>query len=354
MLFRILRVRLLRAAPRGALLAAAAATLLATTGTARAQGALNLYCSVQVEWCQAAANAFQRDTGIRVAVSQKGSGEVLAQIRAEAGNPRGDVWFGGTGDPHLQAAEENLSAEYRSPVLDQLHDWAQKQARDSRYRTVGIYAGALGMAFNPELLARRNIAAPACWRDLLEPRFRNEIQMANPQSSGTAYVMIATIVQIMGEDPAFEYLKALHRNINAYPRSGTGPIKAVARGETAVSISFVHDAVTERLGGFPVASALPCEGTGYEVGSMSIIRGARNLRNAQRFHDWALIPAAQQLGAETKQFQTPSNRATPVPPEAPRMADIRLIDYDFAKYGASAERRRLIERWDREVNALPR
>lgn len=342
MLFRILRVL------------AVPAALLASAAGARAQGSLNLYCSVQVEWCQAAANAFQRDTGIRVAVSQKGSGEVLAQLRAEAANPRGDVWFGGTGDPHLQAAEENLSAEYRSATLDQLHDWAQKQARDSRYRTVGIYAGALGMAFNPELLARRNITAPACWRDLLDPRFRNEIQMANPQSSGTAYVMIATIVQIMGEEPAFEYLKALHRNINAYPRAGTGPIKAVARGETAVSVSFVHDAVTERLGGFPVSSAVPCEGTGYEVGSMSIIRGARNLRNAQRFYDWALTPAAQQLGAETKQFQTPSNRATPVPAEAPRMADIRLIDYDFAKYGASAERRRLIERWDREVNALPR
>ncbi|HEY8610244.1 MAG TPA: ABC transporter substrate-binding protein [Roseomonas sp.] len=334
--------------------AAIPVVLLACSAGARAQGALNLYCSVQVEWCQAAANAFQRESGIRVSVSQKGSGEVLAQIRAEAQNPRGDLWYGGTGDPHLQAAEDNLSAEYRPAALDQLHDWAQKQARDSRYRTVGIYAGALGFGYNPELLARRNIAAPACWKDLLEPRFRNEIQMANPQSSGTAYVMIATIVQIMGEDPAFEYLKALHRNINAYPRSGTGPIKSVARGETGVSISFVHDAVTERLGGFPVNSALPCEGTGYEVGSMSIIRGARNLRNAQRFYDWALTPAAQQLGAETKQFQTPSNRSTPVPPEAPQMSQIRLIDYDFAKYGASAERRRLIERWDREVNALPR
>ena len=43
-----------------------------------------------------------------------------------------------------------------------------------------------------------------------------------------------------------------------------------------------------------------------------------------------------------------------LPPEAPQMSQIRLIDYDFAKYGASAERRRLIERWDREVNTLPR
>lgn len=326
----------------------------ALPGPALAQGSLNLYCSAQVEWCQAAANTFQRETGIRVSVSQKGSGEVLAQIRAEAQNPRGDIWFGGTGDPHLQAAEDNLTAEYRSPALDQLLDWAQRQARESKYRTVGIYAGALGFGYNTELLARRNIAPPTSWADLLDARFKGEIQMADPRSSGTAYVMIATIVQIMGEEKAFEYLRALHRNINAYPRSGTGPIKAVARGETGVSISFVHDAVTERLGGFPVSSVIPSEGTGYEIGSMSIIRGARNERQARRFYDWALTPAAQALGAETKQFQTPSNRATPVPPEAPPLSQIRLIDYDFAKFGASAERRRLIERWEREVNSLPR
>jgi iron(III) transport system substrate-binding protein len=334
--------------------ATVAATFTLGALPAAAQGSLNVYCSAQVEWCQAAANAFQKETGIRVNMSQKGSGEVLAQIRAEAQNPRGDIWFGGTGDPHLQAAEDKLTAEYRSPILDQLHDWARKQAEESHFRTVGIYAGALGFGYNSELLARRNIAPPACWKDLLDARFRNEIQMANPQSSGTAYVMIATIVQLMGEEPAFEFLRGMHRNVNAYPRSGTGPIKAVARGETGVSVSFVHDAVTERLGGFPVQYAIPCEGTGYEIGSMSIIAGSRNERNARRFYDWALTPAAQQLGAETKQFQTPSNRNTPVPAEAPQMSQIRLINYDFARYGSSAERRRLIERWDREVNSLPR
>ncbi|WP_291296136.1 ABC transporter substrate-binding protein [Elioraea sp.] len=334
--------------------AAAMVCALAMPGTAAAQGSLNVYCSAQVEWCQAVANAFQRETGIRVAMTQKGSGEVLAQIRAEAQNPRGDIWFGGTGDPHLQAAEDNLSAEYRSPNLDQLHPWAQKQAADSRYRTVGIYAGALGFGYNTELIARRNLPAPACWADLLKPGYRNEIQMANPNSSGTAYVMIATLVQLMGEEPAFEFLKGLHRNINAYPRSGTGPIKAVARGETAVSISFVHDAVTERQAGFPVGNATPCEGTGYEIGSMSIIRGTRNERNARRFYDWALTVEAQRIGAETKQFQLPSNRNAPIPEGAPRFENIKLIEYDFAKYGQSAERRRLIERWDREVNALPR
>ena len=113
----------------------------------------------------------------------------------------------------------------------------------------------------------------------------------------------------------------------------------------------MHDGVTEALAGFPVKTATPCEGTGYEIGSMSIVKGARNLANAKKFYDWALTPEAQKLEAQAKQFQVPSNKATPVPPEAPKFADMKLIDYDQAKYGKSAERKRLIARWDAEVGA---
>ena len=60
---------------------------------------------------------FQKATGIEVAMTRKSSGETFAQVKAEAQNPRGDVWWGGTGDPHLQAAEEGLPVVYRSPLL---------------------------------------------------------------------------------------------------------------------------------------------------------------------------------------------------------------------------------------------
>ena len=64
--------------------------------------------------------------------------------------------------------------------------------------------------------------------------------------------MIATLVQLMGEDKAFEYLKALHKNINAVHRArAPAPIKAVARGETTVVISFVHDGVDRGAGRLP-------------------------------------------------------------------------------------------------------
>ena len=334
-----------------------ALALMATLGSlpaAAQQPQVNVICSVQADWCNMIQTVFTKTTGIKVNMSLKGSGEALAQIIAEKANPKTDVWFGGTGDPHLQAAEQDLTIEYKSASLPQLHAWAQQQAQQAGYRTVGIYSGPLGFGYNTELIAKKMMQVPKSWADLLKPEYKGEIQVANPASSGTAYTMVATLVQLMGEDKAFDYMKALHKNIGQYTRSGTGPIKAVARGETAVSISFVHDGPGEAMQGFPVATVTPSEGTGAEIGSMSIIKGARNLEAAKKFYEWALTPQAQQFGAAAKQFQLPSNKATPVDPHVPDFKKIKFIDYDYAKYGSSAERKRLIARWEKEVNSLPK
>ena len=321
---------------------------------AQEAGQVNVICSVQAEWCNMIQTVFAKTTGIKVNMSMKGSGEALAQLIAERANPKTDVWFGGTGDPHLQAAEQGLTLEYKSAALPQLHDWAQQQAKQSGWRTVGIYSGPLGFGYNTELIAKKKMPIPKSWVDLLNPVYKGEIQVANPASSGTAYTMVATLVQLMGEDKAFDYMKALHKNIGQYTRSGTGPIKAVARGETAVSISFVHDGPGEKMPGFPVETLTPAEGTGAEIGSMSIIKGARNLEAAKKFYEWALSPAAQEMGAAAKQFQLPSHKAAKVDPRVPDFKKIKFINYDYAKYGASAERRRLIAKWEKDVNSLPK
>ena len=235
----------------------AAAAAAALPAHAQDAGQLNVICSVQAEWCNMIQTVFAKSTGIKVNMSLKGSGEALAQLIAERANPKTDVWFGGTGDPHLQAAEQDLSLEYKSPALSQLHAWAQQQATQSKHRTVGIYSGPLGFGYNTELIAKKKLAVPKSWSDLLNPALKGEIQVANPASSGTAYTMVATLVQLMGEEKAFDYMKALHKNISQYTRSGTGPIKAVARGETTVSISFVHDGPGEKMQGFPIETITP-------------------------------------------------------------------------------------------------
>ncbi len=321
-----------------------------SAGPAAAQSVVNMYCSFpDTAWCQAMANGFRKASGIAVNVTQKATGELYAQIRAEKENPKGDVWWAGPGDAFVQAGQEGLLDEYHSPMLSELHDWARKQAEITNYRSVGVYGGVLTLGYNKELLAKHKVAVPTCWKDLLKPEFKGEIQLSNPNSSGTSYMMLATLVQVMGEEEAFKYMKALHPNVSQYARSGTGPLKSVARGEASVGVSVLHGIVNEVVNGFPVGVILPCEGTGYEVASMALLKGSRNLEAARKFYDWALSVEAQKLQFEVKQYPIPSNKNVPLPPTVPKLSDIKLINYDFAKYGAAAERRRLLDRWDKEI-----
>ena len=328
--------------------AAVAVALALATGTAGARS-LVIYCSHDTDACELAAQTFTRETGVAASISRKPTGEYYAQIRAERENPKGDVWYGGTLDPFLQGAAEGLFAEYRSPGLADLYPWARRQAENTRYRAAAIYRIIIGFGTNPTLLAKRNLPAPRCWSDLTKPEYRGEIELSNAVTSGTGYTILATLVALYGEDEAFAYLKRLHPNVVRYTQSGVAQGPSVARGEVGVGVTFVHEFITQQLAGFAVDIAIPCEGTGDALGGMAIISGGPNPAEARAFYDWALTKNAQELANRTRNLILPANKSAQVRPEAARYANAPVVDVDPAKFGAPAERKRLLARWQKEI-----
>ena len=327
----------------------------ACAAVAQPQQTVNAICSTDQAWCELAAKEYQAATGVRVLQTRKATGEALAQIRAEAANPKTDLWWGGTGDPFLQAAEIGLLEAYRPSYINDLHAWAVRQYAMSANMVGGFYSSAIGFGWNDEVLKRKNLPAPACWKDLIDPRYKGEIETSHPASSGTGYTILAGLVQMMGEEPAFDYLKKLHRNVTQYTRSGTAQAKSVAKGEVGIGVSFIFGFENERQQGFTqVKSAAPCEGTSYEIGGIALVRGARHRAEAIRYYDWLMSPAGQQIGARANSLQVPANKTFKPDPRIPAVDTVRLIKYDFEKFGKASERRRLIDRWQREVEALPR
>jgi iron(III) transport system substrate-binding protein len=312
---------------------------------------INAYCSTNQSWCELAAAEFSKATGIKVLQTRLATGEALARIKAEASNPKTDIWWGGTGDPFLQAAEEGLLEAYRPTYLKDLYDWSVRQYDMSNNMVGGFYTSAIGFGWNTETLKKKNLAPPKCWADLTDVKCKGEIEMAHPGSSGGAYTIVAGLIQLMGEDKAFDYMKRLHRNVTQYTRSSTAQAKNVARGEVGIGISFVFGFDEERFAGFPVAATAPCEATGYELGGIALIKGARNTPDAKKYYDFLMGPVGQALGAKANSLQ---NRTFQPDPKIPNWEGVKLVNYDFKKFGAAAERKRIIEKWEKEVNALPR
>jgi iron(III) transport system substrate-binding protein len=332
-----------------------AVTLLAIVAQAAvAQGQVDVLCGVAVPWCESLADAFRTETGIAVNLTLKDATAALASLAAERDAPKHDVWYSGSGEMHVRAVEIGLLDDYRSPLLPLLRDWALRQSEQTKGRAIGAHAGVIGIGYNSKALANKRLAEPRCWADLGKPEYRGEMHFVNPSSSRAGYLTLATLVQVFGEERAFELLKAIHRNAAGYAITEAGAIRAVARGETTIGVAMLHDGVAEIVNGFPVTLVVPCEGTGYDVGSIAVVTGAPHPANARRFYDWLLTPAAQKIAAGGRNFQYPANRDAVAPVFAPDADDLRLIRYDFVKYGSAAERKRLLEKWERDVHASPR
>lgn len=149
--------------------------------------------------------------------------------------------------------------------------------------------------------------------------------MANPHSSGTAFMAIATLVHAVRRRQGVQVFERAAQEYQAVSARRYDAAKEHRAGKNSLSISFIHDVPGEVMAGFPLRAVMPCEGTGYEIGSMSIVKGARNIVNAKKFYDWALTVAAQELAAQAKQFQLPANMRAKVDLRVPDINKIKLI-----------------------------
>lgn len=331
-----------------------AVLMLFSVTSVYAGGRLVIYCSNEPFACQAVADEFSKKYDVKVQMTRAGSGSTYAKILAEKENPKADVWYAGTLDPHSQAGVNGLLEPYESPMLPEIGELFRNPASSKKHHTAGVYAGVLGYSVNTEVLKEKGLPMPKSWADITKPEYKGMVQVASPQSSGTAYTVLATMTQIMGEEDAFKYLAKLHKNVNQYTKSGSAPGKAAARGETMIGIGFLHDHALQKANGFPLELIVPSEGTGYEIGGLSIIKGARNMENAKLFVDFMLSAEGQEVPQRVKMFQVPTNMKASVPKEAIRLDQVNLIDYDFVKYGSEEMRSHLIDRWVKEVKSLAR
>ena len=80
-----------------------------------------------------------------------------------------------------------------------------------------------------------------------------------------------------------------------------------------------------------------------------LVAGGPNPAEARAFYDWALTKSAQELANRTRNLLLPANRAAQIRPEAARYANVKVVDVDPARFGAPAERKRLLARWQREI-----
>jgi iron(III) transport system substrate-binding protein len=316
-----------------------------TTGSPDITGELNLLCVVELEWCEGQIPEFNKlYPGVQINWIRMSSGEALTRLRNEAANPQFDVWWGGPIDSYIAAAQEGLIEPYDSPNAVNLRDPQLMKAPDNSW--FGVYIGTLGFATNLDYLeAHPDLAAPTSWDELIKPEWKDQVLIAHPSSSGTSYTALCTILQLRGEEAGWEYMRAFADNVLQFTKSGSAPARFAGSGEAGTSVVFSHDIVKQIDAGLPLQLTFPAEGTGYEIGGTALVKGAKHPDLAKLWIDWALTPAAQELGPKYNAFQAP----TVIGAEAsrPELLEVNLINYDFDYCGNN--KTAFIDRFTNEI-----
>ena len=158
-------VRWLGAARQGLFCALA---IFAVAAPAVAQE-VTVLCNYEVDWCEAMKAAYEKTTGQKAVFIRRTDGESLAQIRAEKSNPRADVYHAAESASAKAAGRRRAAGGLQVAEVAELHDWAQRIAEENKYFQTPIYTGVLGWGYNTELLAKKKLPEPKCWKDLANP-----------------------------------------------------------------------------------------------------------------------------------------------------------------------------------------
>ena len=297
---------------------------------AQAEGTLVVYGSCEEEYLAVACEKFQELYGIEVQYQRLSTGEVQSKVEEEAGNPSGDVWFGGTTDPYNVCAAEGLLEAYEAENASHLLGEAY---RDKDGYWYGIYKGILGFMVNRDELDRMGIAVPQDWADLTKPEYAGLVWLSNYNTAGTAKLVINTMIQKYGHDEGIQYLCDLDKNVQVYTKSGSGPSKNVGTGECVVGIGFLHDGITQIVdnGYGNIELVIPSSGTSYEIGATAIFKGAKHPNAAKLWIEFALSPDCVNLAQDngSYQFLVIDNATQPAVATEFGLDPENVMDYDF-------------------------
>ena len=124
------------------------------------------------------------------------------------------------------------------------------------------------------------------WKELLDPKWKGQIVAPSPRTSGTAFMINYSFLQLYGEKEGWKFLEALDRNMAFYTKSGNAPTDLVGRGEYLLGITADENVLARIQQGYPLQWTIPIEGIGYEGMPTVILKGTKKLDLCKKIMDY--------------------------------------------------------------------
>lgn len=240
-----------------------------------------------------------------------------------------------------------LENAYMTKVEDQMADVSQYShleyeedmvVPNGKYLIWERQAGSI--IVNKKILERENLPVPEIYEDLLNPIYKNYIAMPDPKSSGTGFFFLKNLVNVLGEDAAYEYIDELAKNVKQFTESGSGPVKLLIQGEIAIGLGLTFQAVNELNNGNDFLIIEPEFGSPYSLTCTSMLEGRQNNPDIVRVFEYIVndyMIYDKMYGSPEKVLKVQENGIENYP-ENIKYADMSGIDQ-------IEEKERLLAKW---------
>jgi iron(III) transport system substrate-binding protein len=252
----------------------------ALAGSAMAEE-INAYMGTSPDNNAKIAKFIKDKTGITVNQTFQSMGEIEARVKAEAPNFNADMIIGCASSTGFLAKKSGWSDPYLSPAWKGVPDVFM----DSQGNWYNIANFSFVLVGNKDRLAKAGYAMPKSWKELIDPKWKGEIVMPSPLSSGTANMMRYAFLALYGDAEGWKFLEALDKNVAYYTRSGNAPTDLVGRGEFMLGLTSDENVKKRLDDGYPLLWLVPAEGTGYDGTFALILKGTKKLAACKQIVD---------------------------------------------------------------------
>ena len=272
-----------------------------------------------------------------------GAQEVYARVRAEAGRPACDVWWGAPSTMLSQAASEDLL----EPFAPSWSATVKPEYKDEQGRWHATFLSPLAILYNTQHYAAD--AVPQTWDDLLKPEWKGKVSLRKPLASGTMRTFIsAMITRAANEDAGIAWLKELHVATKDYLENPNLLYDHIKRNPERVSVWIQPDIVMQRdRNGFPFGYHIPPE-TPVLTDGIALVRNAPHGDWGRKFIEFvtsqeALVHQAEAYAKMPAREDIPRESL----PEWMRAVSIDAMPIDWEEF--AAKEGDWCSRWERDV-----
>lgn len=283
---------------------------------------------------------------ITVKIVRDSTGIITAKLLAEKDNTQADVVWGTAASSLLVLEQKGMLEAYAPKGLERVSKTLRDKATPPKW--VGIDAWETGFCVNTEEIKAKSLPMPASYDDLIKPVYKGMLTMPHPASSGTGFLTVSALIQLMGEQKAWAYMDKLHANMAVYTHSGSKPCKMAGTGEYPIGISFGYRGIQQKAKGEPISTVFPKEGSGWDLEANALMKKATIKPEAKVFLDWAIGDVVMKEYAKSFAI-TSVPTGQPIPEGYPKEPLKQLIKNDFN--WAAANRDRILTEWDKRYGS---